>query len=105
MKKFDISNVIISRICDIYSYTLPEDTEGDALTAHSVLIIKRKGSSDYTVNGKKEVTRNVTASFGNLDISAGLEASVNYKLLKKGDTAGLEIININQQVMLIKLVY
>jgi hypothetical protein len=53
MKKFDISNVIISRICDIYSYTLPEDTEGDALTAHSVLIIKRKGSSDYTVNGKK----------------------------------------------------
>ena len=50
----------------------------------------------YTVNGKKEVTRNVTASFGNLDISAGLEASVNYKLLKKGDTAGLEIININR---------
>ena len=72
MKKFDISNVIISRICDIYSYTLPEDTEGDALTAHSVLIIKRKGSSDYTVNGK-----NYTVSDRNvLLIPAGTEYSM-----------------------------
>ena len=32
MKKFDISNIIISKIHDVYSYTLPEDEEGaDAL--------------------------------------------------------------------------
>ena len=27
MKKYDISNLIISRIVDIYSYTLPEEHE------------------------------------------------------------------------------
>ena len=55
MKKFDISNLILSRIHDIYSYTLEEETEATALTAHSLLIIKRKGRSVYTVDGTQYI--------------------------------------------------
>ena len=51
MKKFDISTLILSRIHDIYSYTLEEETRARALTDHSLLIIKRKGRSVYTVAG------------------------------------------------------
>ncbi|MBO5203894.1 MAG: helix-turn-helix transcriptional regulator [Clostridia bacterium] len=54
MKKFDISNLIVSKIHDVYGYTLPEDTEEKgAKTKHSVLIVKRNGLSEYTVSGKK----------------------------------------------------
>ncbi|MBQ9113071.1 MAG: helix-turn-helix transcriptional regulator [Clostridia bacterium] len=53
MKKFDISNLIVSKICDVYSYTLPEDTEGSATAKHSALIIKKKGESEYTSGNKK----------------------------------------------------
>ncbi len=52
MKKIDISNLIVSRIADIYSYTLPEDHEAEGVCEHDVLIIKAKGSSDYTVDGQ-----------------------------------------------------
>jgi len=55
MKKFDISTLILSRINDIYSYTLEEETEADATTRHSLLIIKRKGRSVYTVEGNQYV--------------------------------------------------
>ena len=63
MKKFDISNVIISKIRDVYSYTLPEDTEGKAVTSGCVLLIKRKGSSEYVVDGKKYITDANTVLF------------------------------------------
>lgn len=72
MKKFDISNIIISRICDVYSYTLPEDTEGSAVTSHSVLIIKKKGSSEYLIGGKKYITNDTNV----LLIPAGTEYSM-----------------------------
>ena len=55
MKKFDISNIIISKICDVYSYTLPEDTESESVASHSAIIIKRRGKSEYTVGAKKYV--------------------------------------------------
>lgn len=53
MKKFDISNLMISRIVDIYSYTLEEETEAEAVTGHALLIVKHSGESVYTV-GKEE---------------------------------------------------
>jgi AraC-like DNA-binding protein len=49
MKKFDISNIIVTKICDVYSYSLPRDTEGSAVCAHSTLLFKKKGVSEYTV--------------------------------------------------------
>ena len=49
MKKFDISNLIISRIFDIYSYTVEEETEAHAKAPHSLLVIKLAGRSEYTV--------------------------------------------------------
>ena len=52
MKKFDISNLIISKIWDVYSVNLEEDTEARAKLLHCALIIKRQGSSEYTVSGK-----------------------------------------------------
>ncbi len=52
MKKFDISNLVISRICDIYSYTLEEDTHACATLPYCALIIKRKGRSLFTADRK-----------------------------------------------------
>ena len=53
MKKYDISNLIVSRIVDIYSYTLPEDHEARGICSHDALIVKAKGESVYTVGGQK----------------------------------------------------
>lgn len=53
MKKFDISNLIVSKICDVYDYTLPTDTEGATVLPHSVLIVKSKGSSEYKISSRK----------------------------------------------------
>lgn len=55
MKKFDISNLILSRIADIYCYTVAEDTEAEAVTAHSLLLFKQSGCSVYTANGTELV--------------------------------------------------
>lgn len=55
MKKFDVSNLILSRIADIYSYTLEEDTEIESVTERSLLVIKQGGQSVYTVAGKELV--------------------------------------------------
>ena len=63
MKKFDISDLIISRIRDVYSYTLPEDTEERAVTSCCALIIKSKGASVYTVGGKKYTADQNTVLF------------------------------------------
>ena len=52
MKNFDISNLIVSKIRDVYDYSLEEYTEAKAVAKHSLLIIKRGGSSAYTVGAK-----------------------------------------------------
>ncbi len=52
MKKFDISNIIITKIRDIYSYTLPEQSEGDSVTTGNVILVRRGGISEYSVGGK-----------------------------------------------------
>lgn len=49
MKKFDISNLMIARIADIYSYVVPEETETSSVTDHALLIIKGRGRSVYTI--------------------------------------------------------
>ncbi len=72
MKKFDISNIIISQIHDVYSYSLPEDEEGTAAASHSVLIIKRAGSSEYKIGAKKYTADANTVLF----IPAGTEYSM-----------------------------
>ncbi len=53
MKKFDISNLIISRIFDIYRYTLEEETEASASAEHNLLILKSRGRSIYEADGKR----------------------------------------------------
>lgn len=72
MKKFDISSIIVSKVHDVYAYTLPEDTDGDATAEHSVLIIKRSGISEYTANGKKHTADANTVLF----IPSGTEYSL-----------------------------
>lgn len=63
MKKFDISSVIISRIHDIYAYSLPEREEGSAVTSHSVFIIRNGGESEYTVGKIKYTVNNNSVLF------------------------------------------
>ena len=53
MKKYDISNLTVSRIVDIYSYTLPEGHEAKSVCEHDVLIVKHSGESEYAVAGQK----------------------------------------------------
>ncbi len=53
MKKYDISNLTVSRIVDIYSYTLPEEHEAKGVCEHDVLIVKAKGESEYKVGTQK----------------------------------------------------
>lgn len=49
MKSFDISNLSITRICDVYQHTLEEETVACAVTEHCVLILKQSGESIYRV--------------------------------------------------------
>ena len=91
MKKFDISNLIISQICDIYSYTLPTDTEGSAISAHSVLIIKKKGESEYTVSDKKYIADTENIIF----IPAGTEYSMYVE--RAGECVIIEFDALNSQ--------
>ena len=53
MKKFDISNLTVTRICDVYSYALEEETSSTAVCEHCVLLIKHKGRTEYVTDKKK----------------------------------------------------
>ena len=53
MKKFDISDLMISKIFDVYCDLLEEEREIDAVTEHCALVLKHGGKSVYTVEGKK----------------------------------------------------
>ena len=53
MKKFDISNLIISKIVDVYSVKLEEETKAHGVLSHCVLVIKRQGESVYKILGKE----------------------------------------------------
>ena len=55
MKKFDISALIISKIKDVYSVKLEEETSVASSLSGCALIIKRQGRSVYHVGGKKYV--------------------------------------------------
>ncbi len=72
MKKFDISNLIVSKIYDVYSYTLKEDTEGSAISRNAMLILKLKGVSEYTARGKTYTADENTILY----IPAGVEYSL-----------------------------
>ncbi len=53
MKKFDISNLTVLNIINVYSAELVEDSEASAVAKHCLLIMKQSGESIYTVNGNK----------------------------------------------------
>ncbi|MBE6577371.1 MAG: helix-turn-helix transcriptional regulator [Ruminococcaceae bacterium] len=72
MKKVDISNLIVTKIHDVYSYTLKEDTEGSATSRSSMLILKLKGASEYTVGSKTYTADENTIVY----IPAGVEYSL-----------------------------
>jgi AraC-like DNA-binding protein len=72
VKKFEISNLIISRIHDISFYKLKKHTEAKAKTAHSALIIRHAGASLYTI-ASKELTVNASSA---LFLPAGVEYSL-----------------------------
>lgn len=52
MKKFDISNLIITKIYDIYKYALPQGGEGASTAEHSLLIIKLGGKTLYSADSR-----------------------------------------------------
>ena len=72
MKKFEISNLIISRIHDISFYKLKKHTSAKARAEHSALIVRQAGVSVYTVDSKELVVDANNALF--------LPAGVDYSL-------------------------
>ncbi len=75
MKKFDISNIIISKISDVYSHSLPARTEGESKNAHNVLLVRRTGESRYDIGDKTYTVDQKTV----LLIPAGTEYSMFIK--------------------------
>ena len=73
MKKFEISNLIISRIHDISFYKLKKHSSARAMSDHSALIIRQAGSSIYTID-KKELSVDMNNA---LFIPAGVEYSLD----------------------------
>lgn len=72
MKKFDISNLIITKICDIYKYTLPRESEGASTAKHSLLIIKLGGNTLYSTAGHTSVA--------DVDHAVYIPAGTEYKM-------------------------
>ena len=92
MKKFDISNLIISKIADVYSVTLEEETRASGVLSHCVLVIKRQGESLYKIQGKE-----FTADSNNvIFIPAGTDYSVN--VLEEGECSIIEFDIYDQNV-------
>lgn len=73
MKKFEISNLIISRIHDISFYKLKKHSSAKAKAEHSALIIRQAGTSVYTIDGKEMTVDQSNALF----IPAGVEYSLD----------------------------
>ena len=63
MKKFDISNLTVSNIFNIYSADLAEDSEASAAARHCLLIMKQSGESIYTIGGNKYIVDSDTILF------------------------------------------
>ena len=78
MKSFDISTLSILQICDVYGYTLEEETRAHAVTAHSTLILKQDGESAYRVGGKTYTASAETLVF----LPAGTEYDM--EILREG---------------------
>lgn len=53
MKNLDLSELVITRIVDVYSYSLPDDICGTGVSAHNALVMRRSGSTEYTVGKKR----------------------------------------------------
>jgi len=73
VKKFEISNLIISRIHDISFYKLKKHSSAKAKTERSALIIRQAGASVYTI-GSKELT---VDSNNALFLPAGIDYSLD----------------------------
>lgn len=78
MKKMDLSHLVITRILNVYNYTVPEDMSGTSKTDACVLVIKRSGRTIYTVNGKEIIADSNNIVF----LPAGVEYTVEVE--KKG---------------------
>ncbi len=89
MKKFDISNLVISRIVNIYNYTLAQDTEAKAVAEHSLLILKRQGRSSYTVGGEEYTIKSEHVLY----LPAGTEYSLYVD--REGDCAVVEFDTVD----------
>lgn len=48
MKNFDISNLILTSVCDVRRVNHGKETEVSAKASHCVLIIRKNGASEYT---------------------------------------------------------
>ena len=92
MKKFDISNLIITKIVDVYSVKLEEETKAIGVLSHCVLIIKRQGKSVYKVHGKEFTADSNNVVF----LPTGTDYSVN--ALEEGECSIIEFDVQNQNV-------
>lgn len=84
MKKFDVSDLTVTGIYNVYGNRLPEETFADATSEHFLLVIRRSGESVYTVGGKKYTADAKRA------VLIGRGVSYSLSVEDEGDSAVIE---------------
>jgi len=72
MKKFDLSKIVVKKMCDVRGYTLPRFTSGEGVMSHSALVIRRSGKTTYIVGARELVADSNSIVF----LPAGTEYSM-----------------------------
>lgn len=90
MKKFDISNLILTSLIDVRRVNHASGTEADASASNCSIIIRKSGSSVYTFNGKAYTANADTALF----IAKGTKYSLSVE--KSGECSVIEF-NISEE--------
>ena len=85
MKQFDISTLVVTKICDVYGYTLEEETRARATTAHAALILRADGESTYRVGNKTYTASADTLVF----LPAGTEYAM--EIVREGACTVIEL--------------
>ena len=92
VSNFDISELVIHRIVDVYSYILEEETRATSVTEHHALILRHGGASRYRV-GKSTYTVDA-------DHLLFLPAKTEYamEVLKEGECTVIELDAAGEQL-------
>ena len=92
MKNFDISNLILTSVCDVRRVNHGKETEVSAKASHCVLIIRKNGASEYTLGKHTYTADSDTVLF----ITKGTEYAMSVE--KSGECTVVEFDIADEQL-------